>query len=72
MIRLDRESLATLAMAAVAVVNKGLLNNFGGLTDGGGGGARFAIVHTPALRKRRRHEAKEGGTEGGKEPVNRD
>ena len=64
MIRLDRESLATLAMAAVAVVNKGLLNNFGGLT-GGGGGARFAIVHTPALRKRRRHEAKEGGTEGG-------
>ena len=54
-------------MAAVAVVNKGLLNNFGGLTDGGGGdgGARFAIVHTPALRKRRRHEAKEGGTEGG-------
>ena len=51
--------LATLSMAAA--VNKGLFNNFGGLT-GDGGGARFAIVHTPAfaaLGKRRRRRRRD-------------
>lgn len=44
-----------------AAVNKGLFNNFGGLT-GDGGGARFAIVHTPAfaaLGKRRRRRRRD-------------